>query len=117
VPIHAAGSTRSSSTSRSSTQGAHPNDFASLDELAERLLAFAEHYRQIARPFGWNFTRTHLDRVRARITTTNPTSGSPPNDQNFCTRLLDPKTPARLAQEKPLRPGTVLTALVLKRGS
>ena len=26
-----------------------PNDFGSLDELAERLLGFADHYRQIAR--------------------------------------------------------------------
>jgi hypothetical protein len=32
-------------------QGAQPNSFDSLDELADRLLRFGEHYRQIARPF------------------------------------------------------------------
>ena len=34
-----------------------PNDFNSLDTLAERLLRFGEHYRQIAEPFNWTFTR------------------------------------------------------------
>jgi hypothetical protein len=32
----------------------------SLDELAGRLLAFGQHYRQVARPFEWNFTRQDL---------------------------------------------------------
>jgi len=49
-----------------------PNDFASLDELGERLLAFGRHYRQIARPFEWTFTRQDLDRVLARITDREP---------------------------------------------
>jgi len=40
-----------------------PNDFDSLDALAERLLRFADHYRQIARPFEWTFSRTDLDRA------------------------------------------------------
>jgi hypothetical protein len=44
-----------------------PNDFASLDELAQRLLAFGDHYRQIARPFEWTFTRRDLERVLERI--------------------------------------------------
>ena len=44
-----------------------PNDFHSLDALSERLLAFGTHYRQIARPFAWTFTRTDLDRVLARL--------------------------------------------------
>jgi hypothetical protein len=35
--------------------------------LAERLLAFGEHYRQIARPFEWTFTREDLDALLARI--------------------------------------------------
>ena len=43
------------------------NDFASLEELAERLLAFGERYREIARPFEWTFTRTDLERVLERI--------------------------------------------------
>jgi hypothetical protein len=49
-----------------------PNDLASLDELAERLLTFGEHYRQIARPFEWTFTRHDLDRVLTTITDREP---------------------------------------------
>ena len=49
-----------------------PNDFASLDDLGTRLLAFGEHYRQIARPFEWTFTRHDLDRVLARIADREP---------------------------------------------
>jgi DDE superfamily endonuclease len=49
-----------------------PNDFSSLDALAERLLSFADHYRQIARPFEWTFTRTDLDRLLARIDAHEP---------------------------------------------
>ncbi len=44
-----------------------PNDLPTLDRLAERLLAFGEHYRQIARPFDWTFTRQDLDKLLARI--------------------------------------------------
>jgi hypothetical protein len=49
-----------------------PNDFASLDDLAERLLAFGEHYRQIAQQFEWTFTRHDLDRVLERIADREP---------------------------------------------
>jgi hypothetical protein len=49
-----------------------PNEFDSLDALAERLLAFADHYRQIARPFDWTFTRADLDRLLARIDAHEP---------------------------------------------
>jgi hypothetical protein len=45
-----------------------PNDFDSLDALAERLLRFGQHYRQIARPFEWTFMRADLDRLLAKIT-------------------------------------------------
>ncbi len=44
-----------------------PNNFHTQDELAQRLLAFGEHYRQIARPFEWTFTREDLDALLARI--------------------------------------------------
>lgn len=44
-----------------------PNDFNSLDALSERLLRFGDHYRQIAQPFNWTFTRADLDRLLARI--------------------------------------------------
>ena len=49
-----------------------PNDFASLDDLGTRLLVFGEHYRQVARPFEWTFTRHDLDRVLARIADREP---------------------------------------------
>lgn len=41
-------------------------------ELTERLLAFGEHYRQIARPFEWTFTRHNLDALLARIDQHDP---------------------------------------------
>ena len=44
-----------------------PNDFRSHEKLAERLLAFADHYRLIARPFEWTVTRGDLDALLARI--------------------------------------------------
>ena len=50
--------------------------------------AFGEHYRQIARPFEWTFTRQDLDQLLARIDRHEPHSRSPPNDQNLRTRLL-----------------------------
>jgi hypothetical protein len=43
-----------------------------LDALAERLLRFAEHYRQIARPFQWTFTRADLDGLLTRINAHEP---------------------------------------------
>ena len=42
-------------------------DLPSLDALAERLLGFGEHYRQIARPFEWTFTRQDLAALLHRI--------------------------------------------------
>jgi hypothetical protein len=44
-----------------------PNDLPTLDALAERLLSFGEHYRQIARPFEWTFTRHDLNALMARV--------------------------------------------------
>jgi DDE superfamily endonuclease len=49
-----------------------PNDFASLNELAQRLMDFGQHYRDIARPFEWTFTRQDLDRVLAKISNREP---------------------------------------------
>jgi hypothetical protein len=40
-----------------------PNDFGSLEELTGRLLAFQDHYAEVARPFEWTFTRSDLDQV------------------------------------------------------
>ena len=44
-----------------------PNDFASLEQLGERLIAFGRRYREIARPFEWTFTRADLERVLDRV--------------------------------------------------
>lgn len=44
-----------------------PNDFPSLEELAERLLAFEQHYEIIAKPFEWRFTRQDLTRLLQKL--------------------------------------------------
>ena len=44
-----------------------PGDFADLDALAERLLAFQVRYNLTATPFDWQFTRTDLTALLARI--------------------------------------------------
>jgi len=49
-----------------------PNDFATLPELARHLMDFGQHYRNIARPFDWTFTRGDLNRVLDKITQHEP---------------------------------------------
>ena len=49
-----------------------PNDFADLDALAARIATFEAHYRQIARPFDWTFTRADLDVLLARLASREP---------------------------------------------
>jgi len=44
-----------------------PNDFASLTELEQRLLAFQCHYERTASPFKWTFTRRDLHTLLAKI--------------------------------------------------
>lgn len=44
-----------------------PNDLPTLGALAERLLGFGQHYRQVARPFQWTLTRQDLHELMARI--------------------------------------------------
>jgi len=46
-----------------------PNDFKSLAEVAQRLLAFQGHYEQIAKPFHWTFTRRDLAKLMTRLET------------------------------------------------
>ena len=50
-----------------------PNDFASLQELEERLLYFQDYYEQIAAPFEWKFTRDDLTVLLNKIKTTSAT--------------------------------------------
>jgi hypothetical protein len=45
-----------------------PNDFHNLDEVETRLLQFQDYYQQIATPFEWQFTKTDLNDLLARIT-------------------------------------------------
>ena len=56
-----------------------PVDFADLDALADRILAFQDRYNQAATPFDWTFTRTDLHALLDRLgpaeqTTTLPTA-------------------------------------------
>jgi DDE superfamily endonuclease len=44
-----------------------PNDFTSLRELEDRLLAFQRRYEQTAKPFHWTFTRTDLADLLAKL--------------------------------------------------
>jgi DDE superfamily endonuclease len=44
-----------------------PNDFSSLAELEQRLLAFQTHYEPTASPFQWTFTRRDLDALLEKI--------------------------------------------------
>ena len=44
-----------------------PNDFHDLDQVQARLLAFQEHYEQIATPFEWRFTKRDLHALLDRI--------------------------------------------------
>jgi hypothetical protein len=44
-----------------------PNDFASLQEVAHRLLAFQDLYERTAEPFEWRFTRADLQELLSRL--------------------------------------------------
>jgi hypothetical protein len=44
-----------------------PNDFADLDAVEARLLAFQARYELLAQPFEWKFTRADLASLMARL--------------------------------------------------
>lgn len=44
-----------------------PNDFTSLEDLADRLQRFERHYELIAKPFQWKFTRNDLTKLIRRL--------------------------------------------------
>jgi len=46
-----------------------PNDFLSLVQLEQRLLAFQKHYQQTASPFQWTFTRKHRNALMTKLST------------------------------------------------
>jgi len=47
-----------------------PNDFRSLAEVEERLLAFQDYYQRIATPFEWRFTKDDLAALLRKLDTT-----------------------------------------------
>jgi hypothetical protein len=49
-----------------------PNEFGNLEQLARHLLDFGQHYRTLARPFQWTFTRAKLNAVIEKITRHEP---------------------------------------------
>jgi hypothetical protein len=49
-----------------------PNDFSSLAEVADRLLAFQTYYEQIAKPFEWKYTRADLHELMQKISRPTP---------------------------------------------
>ena len=44
-----------------------PNDFSTIDEVADRLARFERHYEEIATPFQWKFTCKDLDKLPERL--------------------------------------------------
>jgi hypothetical protein len=44
-----------------------PNDSASLDQLAERLLDFQSYWESTAKPFEWKFTKADLANLLAKF--------------------------------------------------
>lgn len=44
-----------------------PNDFPSLEAVAQRLTNFERYFESIARPFEWKFTRADLNALIARM--------------------------------------------------
>ena len=49
-----------------------PGDFADLDALADRLMAFQDRYNAAAEPFDWHYTRKSLDRLLERLAVHEP---------------------------------------------
>jgi transposase len=54
-----------------------PNDFASLDDLSARLLAFTGRYNQTARPFNWKYTAADLARTLDKISASQQPASLP----------------------------------------
>ena len=46
-----------------------PNDVESIIDLEDRLLAFQDHYQDLAQPFEWKFTRRDLNQLLQRLST------------------------------------------------
>ncbi|MEW6490529.1 MAG: transposase [Thermodesulfobacteriota bacterium] len=44
-----------------------PNNFATIEQGQEQVLAFERYYEEVARPFEWKFTRRDLDGLLERL--------------------------------------------------
>ena len=86
-----------------------PNDFASLDQVSERLLGFQKPYEVAAQPFQWKFTRCDLKVLftnSRRKLRTHPT-GPPRSAKKYVTELPGQSTkPGRDCPKR--RSGTFL---------
>jgi len=85
-----------------------PNDFTDLAQIRDRLAAFETRYNQIARPFGWKFTRTDLDHLLHRIDAHPKDPALRPGSMN--------STPANL-RARPLRRCRKITRSLLESGT
>jgi hypothetical protein len=50
-----------------------PDDFADVDAVKQKLLAFQAYYENIAKPFEWKFTRADLNTLFAKLAKYQPT--------------------------------------------
>jgi hypothetical protein len=57
-----------------------PNDFASLEQLSETLLAFTERYNRTAKPFNWKYTAADLTDLLRRISEREQTAATRQTD-------------------------------------
>lgn len=55
----------------------HPDNFADLEAVAERLITFQDHYNSTAQPFDWTFSRADLNQLLARIGHHDPNAPHP----------------------------------------
>jgi hypothetical protein len=44
-----------------------PNDFNSLEDLAQTILEFQKHYERTAKPFEWKFTKDDLSKLMKKL--------------------------------------------------
>lgn len=59
----------------------NPADFADLDDLATRILAFQDRYNTTATPFDWKYTRTDLNEFLVRLRRHDPDAPAPLTEQ------------------------------------
>ncbi|MBA3529836.1 MAG: IS630 family transposase [Propionibacteriaceae bacterium] len=58
-----------------------PADFANLEDLANRILAFQDRYNTTARPFDWKYTRKDLNDFLTRLRRHDSPPPTPINEQ------------------------------------